>query len=171
MYSRSGRQTRSTNMRSCLNLLLAVVGCLALAGCSEGPTSVTLNTGAGQTPILRPLAGPQPAAPTVSAPTDLSGTYAGTALPLNTGGGFCITTRNVSGFTVRGRSVRWGTFRGTIDASNGVQMSRGQQWIVGQFEGEIFSGQLDLTPQGTSRRTRSQPMGCSYILTLERVGP
>jgi hypothetical protein len=180
VYSRSGRRTRSANVRSRLSLLLPVVGCLALAGCSEGNPSVTLNTAAGQTPIFRPPAGPpgglatppqsgQPAAPTASAPTDLSGTYAGTAVPLDTGGGLCIMTRNVSGFTVRGRSVRFGAFRGTIDANNGVQMFRGQQWIVGQFEGAIFYGQLDLTRQGS--RGRSAARGCSYILNLERVGP
>jgi hypothetical protein len=169
-------------MRSSLNVLLAVIGCLALAGCSTGPSSVTLNTAGGETPIHGPPAGlpgglatpsqsGQPGAPTTSVPTDFSGTYAGTAVPLNTGGGLCIMTRKVSGFTVRGRSVRFGAFRGTIDANNGVQMSRGQQWIVGQFEGAIFYGQLDLTPQGTARRGRSAPRGCSYILNLERVGP
>jgi hypothetical protein len=165
---RSRARTRalreSITVRSCLNLVL-VVGCLAMAGCSEGPPS-------GPSGVLAtPPQGGQPAVPIASAPTDLSGTYAGTAVPLNTGGGRCITTRNVSGFTVRGRSVRFGGFRGTIDANNGVQMSRGQQWIVGQFEGAIFYGQLDLTPQGTSRRGRSAPIGCSYILNLQRVGP
>jgi hypothetical protein len=179
VYSRSGRRARSASVRPHLNLLLAAVGCIALAGCSGGPPSVTLNTAAGQTPIFRPPEGlpggpptppqsGQPAAPTASAPTDFSGTYAGTAVPLDTGGGLCITTRNVSGFTVRGRSVRFGAFRGTIDANNGVQMFRGQQWIVGQFEGAIFYGQLDLTPQGS--RGRFAARGCSYILNLERVG-
>jgi hypothetical protein len=172
MYSRSGRQTRSANVRSCLNSLLAVVGCVALAGCSEGPSSTAAGPPAGPPGgLTAPQQSGQPAALTASTPTDLSGTYAGTAVPLNTGGGRCVTTRNVSGFTVRGRSVRLGGFRGTIDANNGVQMSRGQQWIIGQFEGAIFSGQLDLTPQGTSRRTRSAPLGCSYMLNLERVGP
>jgi hypothetical protein len=182
MCSRSGRRTTSVNVRSGLVLLWAGVGCLVLAGCSEGPPSVTLNTAAGQTPINTPSAGrpgglatsPQsgaPAAPAPSGPIDRSGTYAGTAVPLDTGGGLCVTTRKVSGFTVRGKSVRFGSFRGTIDANNGVQMFAGQQWIVGQFEGAIFSGQLDMTAQGTSRRDRSAARGCSYVLNLERVGP
>jgi hypothetical protein len=178
VHSRSGRRTRSACVRSSLDLLRAAVGCLALVGCSEGPPSITLNTAAGQTPIYTPsarapggLAAPpqsgQLAAPAASLPTDRSGSYAGTAVPLDTGGGLCITTRKVTGFTVHGKSVRFGTFRGTIDANNGVQMVGGQQWIVGQFEGAIFYGQLDMT----SRGGRNAARGCSYVLTLERVGP
>ncbi len=178
VYSRSGRRTRSAIVRSSLDLLRAAVGCLALAGCSEGPPSITLNTAAGQTPINTPTARPpgglaappqsgQLSAPAASLPTDRSGTYAGTAVPLDTGGGLCTTTRKVSGFTVRGKSVRFGTFRGTIDANNGVQMFAGQQWIVGQFEGAIFYGQLDMTSVGG----RNSARGCSYLLSLERVRP
>lgn len=159
-----------------LNLLRAVMGCLVLAGCSGGLPSVTLNTGAGQTPIYTPsaqsaggLAAPpqiaQSAAPAAAMVTDRSGTYAGTAVPLDTGGGMCIKNRKVSGFTVHGKSVRFGSFRGTIDANEGVQMFAGQHWIVGQFEGPIFYGQLNMT------ESRFGARGCSYIINLERVGP
>jgi hypothetical protein len=150
--------------------LSVVVACLALAGCAGGPPSVTINTAAGQTPVYTPPSarpsGGQLSAPPNSHPADRSGTYAGTAVPLDTGGGVCITNQKVSGFTVRGKSVRYGSYRGTIDANEGVQMVAGQNWIVGQFEGPIFYGQLDMTERG-----RAMARGCSYTLTLQRVGP
>lgn len=177
--SRTRSRTKSATASSGLGLLQAVIGCLGLAGCSEGPPSVTLNTAAGQTPIYNPSGArasglttpPQSGQPTASRPTDRSGTYAGTAVPLDTGGGLCTATRKVSGFTVREKSVRFGTFRGTIDANDGVQIFAGQQWIVGQFEGAAFYGQLDMTARGTSRRGQSASRGCSYVLNLERIGP
>jgi hypothetical protein len=172
-------RARSDNARVSLDLSWAMMGCLVLAGCSGGGPSVTLNTAAGQTPLYTPSPGrpdglaapPQTARPTpspASAPADRSGTYAGTAEPLDTGGGLCTTTRKVSGFTVRGKSVRFGAFRGTVDANNGVQMFAGQQWIVGQFEGAIFYGQLDMTGQGN---LRTAARGCSYVLNFQRIGP
>src|SRR5579863_1071192 len=168
IHPRSARRPSSANLRSLL-LLPAAVGCLALASCAGGPPSVTLNTAAGQTPIYTPAArqpsGPL-STPPASSPTDRSGTYAGNAVPLDTGGGLCITTQKVSGFTVRGKSVRYGSYRGTIDANDGVQMVAGQNWIVGQFEGPVFSGQLDTTERG-----RGMARGCSYVLNLQRVGP
>jgi hypothetical protein len=98
-------------------------------------------------------------------PADLSGTYAGVAEPLDTGGGMCISNRKVGGFHVRGRSVRWGQFRGTVAPDGGVQMVMGQDWIYGQFEGPDFRGQLDI-PAG-----RFGAPGCSFLMTLQRVGP
>ena len=142
---------------------------------------MTLNTGAGQTPTYTPparspaggLAAPpqmaQSAAPGAAMVRDRSGSYAGTAVPLDTGGGMCIKNRKVSGFTVHGRSVRFGSFRGMIDANGGVQMFAGQHWIVGQFEGAVFVGQLDMTQNGSVRGSFG-PRGCSYIINLERVG-
>ena len=44
-------------------------------------------------------------------------------------------------------------------------MFAGQHWIVGQFEGPIFYGQLNMT------ESRFGARGCSYIINLERVGP
>jgi hypothetical protein len=95
---------------------------------------------------------------------DRSGSYAGTAVPLDTGGGLCLQTQKVGSFFVRGHSVRYGRFRGTIDANSGVQMVNGRQWLIGQFEGATFHGQLDL-PGGFNGP------GCTYMLNLERVGP
>jgi hypothetical protein len=93
-----------------------------------------------------------------------TGSYAGTAVPLETGGGLCIQTEKVGNFHVRGNSVRYGRFRGRIDANNGLQMVNGNQWIIGQFEGATFHGQLDL-PGGFNNP------GCTFMLSLERVGP
>ena len=169
----------SKNLLPRVGLTGAMMACLALAGCGGGGPSVTLNTAAGQRPIYTPTAGRpgslaappqsmQPASPVASGSADRNGTYAGTAVPLDTGGGLCITNRKVSGFTVRGKSVRFGAFHGTIDANNGVQMFAGQQWIVGQFEGPNFYGQLDMTSHGN---LRTAARGCSYVLNLQRVAP
>jgi hypothetical protein len=72
----------------------------------------------------------------------------------------------VTDFRVAGDSVRYAGFRGTIDSQGGLQMARGEQWIVGQFEGSTFSGQLTVPTRG-----RNNAPGCSYVLSLNRVGP
>ena len=162
-----------TGLQAICPLLTLVVGCLLITACSGTP-AVTINTAAGQTPLFAPAPAtrsgltrpPSYVAPTPPPIGDRNGSYAGTAQPLNTGGGLCISSRRVTGFRVRENSVCFGNFHGTIDANGGVQMAHGQQWLVGQFEGAIFYGQLDIP--GISR---SAPQGCSYILSLERVGP
>lgn len=148
--------------------------CLQLVACSNGP-SIVVSTPTGPRPIYTPPAampgggiGPPPGlqAP-LSVPSpigDRSGNYAGTAVPLDTGGGICMQTQRVGNFFVRGNSVRYGRFQGRIDANNGLQMVNGNQWIIGQFEGATFHGQLDLSG-------RFNFSGCTYMLDLKRVGP
>jgi hypothetical protein len=164
----------------CRKVSWAAAACLALAGCSGGVPSITVNTAHSQTPIYTPPAPPssgglaappqngQAAVPDAYTPTDRSGTYEGVAMPLDTGGGICIKNRKVTGFKVNGRSVRFGSFRGSIDGNGGVQMFAGQHWIVGQFEGAYFAGQLDMTARGMSG---GGARGCSYTMNLARVGP
>ena len=153
--------------------------CPLLLGCTGNngwqPPTVLLDTPTGVTPIYSPgpvmpggVVGPPPglensALPVPTAPVSLDGNYVGTAEPLETGGGQCITTQQVAGFRVRGNSVRYSGFRGTIGANNGVQMVYGQDWIFGQFEGVTFHGQLDL-------RGRFDAPGCTYELNLQRAG-
>ncbi|MGC1409755.1 MAG: hypothetical protein WA864_12510 [Acetobacteraceae bacterium] len=154
---------------------VAVVVCVLLASCSGTPPTVLLDTPTGVTPIYQPspgmpggVVGPPPGLYNQSSPPvrprDLSGTYAGTAVPLDTGGGLCIQNQQVGGFRVRGNSVRYGGFRGTIAPSGSVEMVYGRDWIFGQFEGATFRGQLDL-------RGRFGAPGCTYQFSLERVGP
>ncbi len=76
----------------------------------------------------------------------------------------------VTGFHVSGNSVRFGGFRGTIDSAGGLQMVHGGQWIVGQFEGTTFNGQFTFPPQN-QRRVRASGPGCSFVLSLNRIGP
>ena len=148
--------------------------CLTLAGCAGGP-SVAVDTPAGVTPIytpppampgggIGPPPGMQASLPVPGRALDRSGNYAGTAVPLDTGGGICLQSQQVANFIVRGNSVRYGRFRGRIDANEGLQMVNGNQWIVGQFEGATFHGQLDLPGGGFNFS------GCTYGLTLQRVG-
>jgi hypothetical protein len=152
--------------------IVTIVVC-GLAACSGGP-EVVLDTPTGVTPIYTPQ--PQQAMPggliapppgmTPTAPMEMvsrSGSYTGTAIPLETGGGICINTLTVSNFHVRGNAVRFGRFRGTIDANNGLQMVNGNQWIIGQFEGATFHGQFDV-PRGWNAPA------CTYMLTLQRTG-
>jgi len=161
----------------------AVVGrlyaaCLLLAGCSGQMPKVVLDTPMGTMPVNTPpppgmplgQVGPPPGldnpSPAGSRPQatggDRSGNYAGTAVPLETGGGICIDTKQVTNFRVHGNRVRFGRFRGTIAPDGGLQMPDGQDWIVGQFEGATFHGQLDLYG-------RFGGPACTYMFSLERA--
>ena len=147
--------------------LMLAAGCLFLVACSGSPP-LTPSTGAAATPQSPPLAtqSEQTSPPSPSPTPDRNGNYAGTAQPMDTGGGVCTRPRQVSGFRVAGNSVRFGGFRGSIDSAGGLQMVRGDQWIVGQFEGTTFRGQFTFPRQG-----RSNAPGCSYALSLDRIGP
>ena len=148
--------------------------CLALSGCS-GPPTVVLATPNGPQTLYAPpssnmpggLVAPPPGlgTPSPQAPAAIggsrNGTYTGTASVLSTYGNQCQETVPVVGFRVRGNSVRFGRFRGTIDPGNGLQMTYNQQWIVGQFEGATFHGQV--TFWGASGP------GCTYLLNLQRT--
>jgi hypothetical protein len=165
---------RRGNMKRANRSAMLRTVCLVLVGCSGGP-SVVVDTPTGVTPIyapppampgggIGPPPGMQGSLPLPSQMVDRTGSYAGTAVPLDTGGGICIQSAKVGNFFVRGNSVRYGRFRGRIDANNGLQMVNGQQWIIGQFDGATFHGQLDL-PGGFNSS------GCTYMLSLERIGP
>ena len=147
--------------------------CLLLIGCSGAP-SIVLDTPSGPTAIytppqampgggIGPPPGMQGSLPVPGEMVDRSGSYAGTAVPLDTGGGVCLATKTVHNFIVRGDSVRYGGFRGTIDANNGLQMVYGGRWITGQFDGATFHGQFELAGAFNFE-------GCTYMLNLERVG-
>jgi hypothetical protein len=168
----------ATAIRASLRSGLAIL-CSLLLGCSGNsewqPPTVVVDTPTGVTPIYSPapvmpggIAGPPPglensamAQPT--GPVSRDGSYAGTAEPLETGGGLCLETRPVSGFRVRGNSVRFGRFRGRIDANNGLQMVYGQDWVIGQFEGTTFHGQFDINGNFGAP-------DCTYLLNLRRAG-
>jgi hypothetical protein len=64
---------------------------------------------------------------------------------------------------VRGNSVRFGRFRGSIDANNGLQMVYGQDWVIGQFEGATFHGQFDINGNFGAP-------DCTYLRKLRRAG-
>jgi hypothetical protein len=159
--------------RTGLQLCLVSV-CLILFACSAPPT-VLLDTPTGVVPLNAPapvmpggLAAPppglEPSSPLPAQGVSRDGSYSGTAAPLVTGGGLCTETRNVADFVVRGSAARFGGFRGTIAPDGGVQMVYGQDWLVGQFEGATFHGQLDILGRFGSP-------GCTYMLNLERSGP
>jgi hypothetical protein len=156
-----------------------------LLGCStNGPQlpTVTFNSGPVVVPVSAPsqqaagqpmpggMIGPPPGMepPTPSAPQPgrRSGTYAGVMEPFSTGGGDinCMRRIKVTGWHVYGNRVRFGGFHGTIDAAEGLQMAYGGDWIVGQFEGPTFQGQV------ISYGGRNGP-GCTFMLSLQRVSP
>jgi hypothetical protein len=160
-------------MKQAIKPATSGVVCLVLVACSGAP-SVVLDTPTGPTPIyspspampgggIAPPPGMQGSLPPPTQSINRSGNYAGTAVPLDTGGGICMQTQKVGNFFVRGNSVRYGRFRGRIDANDGVQMVSGNQWIIGQFDGATFHGQLDLPGNFNFS-------GCTYMLSLERVG-
>jgi hypothetical protein len=104
------------------------------------------------------------ALPVPATTVNRDGNYTGTAAPMDTGGGLCLQTRKVGNFFVRGDRVRYGGFRGRIDSDSGLQMIYGSVWIVGQFDGATFHGQLDIPG-------RFGALGCTYLLNLQRTGP
>ena len=118
----------------------------------------------GAPPAMAPLpsltmgsAAPEPTAST------RSGTYTGVAWPMGSGGGPCADSRAITGFHVRGHTVQY-PLRGTIDTQKGVQMTNGQTWIYGQFEGDAFAGQMEVLGPGGGA-------GCTYLMNLSRMGP
>jgi hypothetical protein len=156
----------------------ACVMCVApaLLGCTASESSlprVTLATQVGTVPLYAPAqgTGPETASPPrqqsalTGRASDRDGDYAGNAIVLTTDGGVCTPPPPpVSGFVVRGRSVDFGRFHGTIQPDNGLQMAYGGDWIVGQFQGALFRGQLSVP--GPHLRP-----GCTYFISLERIGP
>jgi hypothetical protein len=168
----NGARPMRAGPRACL-----VAACLVVFGCSGAP-NVVLDTPTGPVALYSPApavpggqVGPPPgmdvmppSGPAAPSNAGRNGSYTGTAEPLDTGGGLCISTQAIDGFIVRGTSVRYGGFRGRIAADSGLQMVYGQDWIIGQFEGPTFHGQLDI--QG-----RFGSFGCTYMLSLRRTGP
>lgn len=155
----------------------AVALCSALAGCTGGDgiqlPSVVFATSAGVAPVFTPRGSEadRPPAPSVRPDTsqgaagrlDVSGTYDGKATPFVTGGGTCINTIAMSGLRVRGTSVRYRSFRGTLAADNSVQMLSGNRWIIGYFEADSFHGQLNVPDPALG-------LACMYVVNLRRVG-
>src|SRR5271165_798911 len=161
--------------RACmLPACLALVGCTVQTGLPA--PNVMINTpGAGTVPLSAPepvMPGGSPPPPpglgsTLPAPTQPAsrdGTYTGSMEPLSSAGGLCTSVIKVTGFRVRGNSVRFGDYRGTIAADGGLQMVYRNVWIIGQFEGATFHGEVD------GSGTFPNPT-CSFIMTLERTGP
>lgn len=151
-----------------------VSAALALSGCTmqsglPGP-SVILDTPAGPIPLNPPavvMAGGAVAGgpgTLANEAVSLDGSYAGSAVVLDTNGGACTQPLAISGFVVQGSSARFGQFRGTINAYGGLQMAYGQNWIVGQFEGAVFRGQLSVAGPRLD-------FGCTYLVNLARTGP
>ena len=152
---------------------LLAAACTTVIPASGPPTVIRSNPFGSRVvstsqPVVQPggtLAAPpaglernRPATPTGG---DRSGVYGGIAVPLSTGGGICLANQTITGFKVNGNSVRWGRFRGTIAADNGLQMVNGDTWVFGQFVGDRFDGQISTT-------SRLSGPGCSFRMSLER---
>jgi len=158
---------------ACLAALSVLLqGC---AGSDWQPPTVMVATAMGATTIYPPGAAQPapdvlPAQPPGSAnaplpvgtPARRDGDYAGWADPFVTDGGLCGQTLRIEGFHVRGDRVRFGRFRGRINNGNALQMAGGSDWLIGQFYGVIFHGQL------MTYAVRGRP-SCSFIVRLERV--
>jgi len=155
-------------------LMLAATACTTIIP-PGGPPTVIRSTPFGST-VISPggaMAGSGTAAPPANLDPDMPGTlpalaggrdgiYSGLAVPLDTGGGVCITTQPIDRFQVSGDRVQWGLFRGRIRGA-GLQMVNGNTWVFGQFDGNRFNGQI--TMYG-----RRQTPGCTFRLTLAKTG-
>jgi hypothetical protein len=155
---------------ACIVTLSALLqGC---AGSGWQPPTVMIATAGGAQTIYSPapppdvLPGPPPglanAVPPASQAVGRDGAYAGTADPFVTDGGLCSQTLRIEGFRVQGDRVRYGQFRGRIYNGNELQMARGNDWLLGQFYGPTFHGQL------MTYAVHDRP-ACSFIVNLERV--
>jgi hypothetical protein len=162
-----GRPPARAAIGACLlSATLTLFGCTVQSGL-PGP-NVLLDTPLGPVPLSSSApgvagswVGPPGALPGPAVSRD--GRYAGGAVVLATDGGLCTKPLAISGFVVKGNSARYGRFHGTIDADGGLQMAYGATWIVGQFEGAVFRGQLSVPGP-------FKTVGCTYILSLERTG-
>jgi hypothetical protein len=141
------------------------------------PPITTLSTPSGPVPLNGPgplgvsgpggsLAMPPPGLyadtlPTPAGAVVRDGTYAGYADVLSTGGGLCINDKTVTNFKVHGNEVQFGEMHGTIALDSTLQMVFGNTWIVGRFQAATFRGQI----------IAGGPMGCTFGLELDRVGP
>jgi hypothetical protein len=145
---------------------LCLLACCALLSACEGQPTAVVALPVGVVPVY-PYAGTAPGAPGGAPPTTgipvPDGMYAGVATPLVTDGGVCFESREVTGFQVQGNRVSFGGFQGPIDGTDSVQLVYGTDWIFGQFQGGLFQGQLVM--QGARDN-----VGCSYTMTLRRVG-
>jgi hypothetical protein len=123
-----------------------------------GPGSLGANGPGGSLAALPPGL----AAGTLPTPAGevRAGTYAGYADVLSTGGGLCLTDQAITNFKVHGNKVQFGEMSGTIATDGALQMVFGNTWIVGRFYGETFRGQI----------ISGGPMGCTFVLELDRVG-
>ena len=140
------------------------LGCLLLFGCTPQEPSKPLYTPGHVIPMTQAPTAPSDTTPTAATPAQTGprdGYYRGTSSVMFSGGGRCMGTQQVSGFRVHGDRVDFNGFHGRIDANNGVQMHHGLDWLVGQFEGSVFVGQLEIG------KWSSKP-SCVYMLRLER---
>src|SRR5690348_4498804 len=166
-------------LRQAMRRLVGTVLMAATTACTTiippgGPPTVIQSTPFGSTVIS---GNAQPGGGNATPPSDLDpgmpgtlpalgggrdGIYSGVAVPLDTGGGLCITTQPIDGFRVSAERVQWGLFRGRI-RGDALQMVQGNTWVFGQFDGNRFSGQI--TMYG-----RRQAPGCTFMLTLAKTG-
>ena len=161
---------------------LAVL-CPLLLGCSGNngwqPPTVLLDTPSGPTPIYSPTATPTPTMPggLVGPPPGLetqqrrfprhqAAAVAATRVSRNRCkrvAGYASNPGLCRDFGFAAIPCAMAVFRGTIDANNGLQMVYGRDWIIGQFDGATFHGQLDLNG-------RFGAPGCTYKLSFQRTG-
>ena len=160
MTSQNLNRHSRPKVAAALAIALLTAACTTIIPSSGAPT-VIANTPFGSYPIANQPGGPAANQPPPANSGDRSGTYSGTATVLTTGGGVCLNNRRVSGFHVRGNSVRWGQFHGTIASDNGLQMVYGTTWVFGQFVGDRFDGQI-------SMGMRWNGPGCSFMMSLTK---
>ena len=164
-----------------LRVLAAGVVLAAAAACTTiippgGPPTVIRSTPFGSTIVSQggALGGGGLSTPPGNLDPDMPGTlpaleggrdgiYSGVAVPLDTGGGICITNQPIDGFRVAGDRVQWGQFRGRI-RGDGLQMVQGNTWVFGQFDGNRFNGQITMSG-------RRMTPGCTFMLALAKTGP
>jgi len=143
--------------------MLALGAGLAVGACQ--PQQQGLYFDASALPPPGNLTQPPPGAPggAAGAPGAMrpgfDGVYTGAMYRTSDPGGMsCAEQVPIYGFSVQDNVVRFGQFGGNpIGPDGSVQLQEGQLWLVGQFDGRGFVG--DLKPWGVA---------CAYRMMLQR---
>lgn len=147
--------------------VLALAGGLLLGACQPQQQGVYFDASALPPPgnLTSPPGGAPsgaaagPAGAPAAMRPGFDGAYSGSMYRTSDPGGMsCAEQVPIYQFSVRNNVVQFGQFRGAPIAPDGsVQLQEGQLWLVGQFDGRGFVG--DLRPWGVA---------CGYRMMLNR---
>ena len=148
--------------------LLLLVAAAVLSGCaSGGPAAPVVSASSPAN------AAPAPAVAAVAGSAGgFDGLYVGNAVSMRQASVGCPGQITLKNFRVEDNEVRFGGFRGAIEADGSVQLTNRGVWLTGRFSGNEFRGEV--TQYGGGGRFTSRGAGsyhaerCIYATALKR---